>query len=413
MNSLFRAEALAQQQQRLQGEVNLTRPPTLVWLAWLIGGIALISLFFLLSGNYQRKQTAFGLLQPELGVVRLHTTTAGVVSAVLVKEGEQVIAGQPLIQLSSRLYAQGQPELNATLLQERQSMLDALLAQKQQNEQKHQLQRVETEQKINSLELQLVELKQQISTFSQRLKLNQQQVEQLQKLNGTGYISELELNRQRDLMLSLQQQDKVLTGQQLALSEQLSQQKSVLQQLPLQYQQELTQLEQQISEHKNQLARLQHEQSNLITAPVAGVVSALQVKPGQQLNQGVFALSLLPEHNQLEAVLYLPTRAIAFVEAGQQARIRYHAFPYQRFGVHQAQIIEVSSTVLLPNEVTNLTLTEPSYRLRLKLSAQQISAYDRELPLKAGMTLEADIITEQRSLLQWLFDPIYSIQGRL
>ncbi|MBU2178606.1 MAG: biotin/lipoyl-binding protein, partial [Gammaproteobacteria bacterium] len=169
MNSLFRAEAVAQQQQRLQGEVNLTRPPTLVWLAWLIGGIALISLFFLLSGNYQRKQTAFGLLQPELGVVRLHTTTAGVVSAVLVKEGEQVIAGQPLIQLSSRLYAQGQPELNATLLQERQSMLDALLAQKQQNEQKHQLQRVETEQKINSLELQLVELKQQISTFSQRL----------------------------------------------------------------------------------------------------------------------------------------------------------------------------------------------------------------------------------------------------
>lgn len=413
MNSLFRPEALAQQQRRLQGEVSLTRPPALVWLTWLITAIALISMIFLLIGNYQRKQTAVGLLQPELGVVRLQSTAAGVVSSVLVKEGETVVQGQPLLQLSSRLYAQGQPELNATLLQERQQMLDALLVQKQQNQQKHQLQLAETQQKISSLELQLIELKQQISTFSERLKLNQQQVTQLQKLNGTGYISEIELNRQRDLMLSLQQQDKVLTGQQLALSEQLSQQQNLLQQLPLQFQQELTQLEQQISEHKNQLARLQHEQSSLITAPVAGVVSAVLVKTGQQLEQGVTALSLLPADNQLEAVLYLPTRAIAFVERGQQARIRYHAFPYQRFGVHQAEIIEVSSTVLLPNEVSDVTLTEPSYRLRLKLSAQQISAYNRELPLKAGMSLEADIVTEQRSLWQWLFDPIYSIQGRL
>jgi len=413
MNSFFRPEAVARQQQRLQGEVSLTRPPALVWLAWLIGAIALISLIFLLSGNYQRKQTAVGLLQPEQGVVRLHTNSAGVVSKVLVKEGEPVVSGQPLLQLSSSLYAEGQPELTGTLLQERQAMLDASLAQKQQSQQKHQLQLAETRQKISSFELQLVELNQQISTFRERLKLNQQQVLQLQKLNGTGYISEIELNRQRDLVLSLQQQDKVLTGQQLALSEQLAQQQNLLQQLPLQYQQELTQLEQQISEHKNQLARLQHEHSSIIAAPVDGVISTLLVKTGQQLAPGALAVSLLPVDHQLEAVLYLPTRAIAFIEVGQLARIRYHAFPYQRFGVHQAKIIEISSTVLLPHEVQEVLLTEPSYRLRLQLSAQQISAYNRELPLKAGMSLEADIVTEQRSLWQWLFDPIYSIQGRL
>lgn len=413
MNSLFRPEAVARQQQRLQGEVSLTRPPALVLLAWLVGAITLISLIFLISGNYQRKQTAVGLLQPEQGVVRLHTNGAGVVSKLLVKEGEQVVPGQPLLQLSSRLYAEGQPELTTTLLQERQLMLEALLTQKRQNQQKHQLKLAEAKQKISSLELQLVELNQQISTFGERLKLNQRQVQQLQKLNGTGYISEIELNRQRDLVLSLQQQDKVLTGQQLALTEQLSQQQSLLQQLPLQYQQELTQLEQQISEHKNQLARLQHEQSSVITAPVAGVISTLLVKTGQQLEQGVPALSLLPADHQLEAVLYLPTRAIAFIEVGQQARIRYHAFPYQRFGVHQAKIIEISNTVLLPSEIKDVTLAEPSYRLRLQLSDQQISAYNRKLPLKAGMSLDADIVTEQRSLMQWLFDPIYSIQGRL
>ena len=74
---------------------------------------------------------------------------------------------------------------------------------------------------------------------------------------------------------------------------------------------------------------------------------------------------------------------------------------------------EVSHTVLLPEEVTEMTLEEPSYRVRVRLSSQQIYAYNRELPLRAGMTLDADVITEQRSLLQWLFDPIYSIKGQL
>ena len=321
--------------------------------------------------------------------------------------------GQPLLQVGSQLFSQGQPELNMTLVQERIDMLAALQLQKKQNEQKNKLQLEETEQRINSLQKQLYELQAQMQTFGKRLELNQRQVTQIQKLNGSGYISGLELNRQRDLLLSLQQQDKALKGQFLALTEQLSQQQSFLKQLPLQYQQESIQLDQQISEHKNRLATLQHEQSSMIVAPVDGVVSALQVKTGQQLYLNSVALNLLPAKAELEAVLYLPTRSIAFVEEGQWARVRYHAFPYQRFGTHQAQIVEVSNIVLLPGEVADMALTEPSYRLRLKLSSQQINAYNRVLSLKAGMTLEADIVTEQRNLLQWLFDPIYSIKGRL
>lgn len=151
----------------------------------------------------------------------------------------------------------------------------------------------------------------------------------------------------------------------------------------------------------------------MIRAPKAGTVSGILPRPGHFMNAGNSVLSLLPAGAELEAIVYVPTSAIAFIEPGQDVRLRFHAFPYERFGVHQGQVREVSHTVLLPEEVPEMTLQEPSYRVRVQLSAQQIQAYNRDLPLRAGMTLDGDIITERRSLLQWLFDPIYSLKGQL
>ena len=68
--------------------------------------------------------------------------------------------------------------------------------------------------------------------------------------------------------------------------------------------------------------------------------------------------------------------------------------------------------MLLPSEVAEVALQQPSYRLKVRLSGQSIQAYQRELPLKAGMTLQADLITEQRNLWQWLFDPILALRGQ-
>jgi len=55
----------------------------------------------------------------------------------------------------------------------------------------------------------------------------------------------------------------------------------------------------------------------------------------------------------------------------------------------------------------------PSYRVVVALNNQMIQAYGRNIPLRSGMKLDADIVIEQRSLLRWLFDPVFSIQGQL
>ena len=42
-----------------------------------------------------------------------------------------------------------------------------------------------------------------------------------------------------------------------------------------------------------------------------------------------------------------------------------------------------------------------------------VTAYGTELPLQAGMVLDADIALDQRRIFEWVFDPLYSITGRL
>ncbi|MCC5827228.1 HlyD family efflux transporter periplasmic adaptor subunit [Alkalimonas sp.] len=413
MKSLFREQVLAQQSQRMQGEVSLVQVPAFAWLTGLIAFIVVCSLIFLLSGSYSRKTVVFGVLQPQQGVIRVQTSQPGTVQQLLVQEGERVEAGQPLLELTMQHFSSEHSELNASLQQELAAILANLEQQKQQEIDRQRIRLQEVAERIASAQQQLNQIEQQQRTFQQRLELNQHLVEQISQLSGTGFISNLELSRQQDTLLSLQQQEQVLQGQQLTLQEQLKQQQSLQQQLPLDHQATLGQLDNQISELRNQRTRLQHEQRSVITAPKAGVVSGILPRQGHFMSAGSIVLSILPQGAELEAIVYVPTRAISFIDTGQEVRLRFHAFPYERFGVQQGQVHEISQTVLLPDEVTDMQLTEPSYRVRVRLSEQQILAYNRELPLRAGMTLDGDIITERRSLLQWLFDPIYSLKGQL
>lgn len=413
MKSLFRDQVMVQQASRIQGEVSLVQVPSFVWITSLIGFILICSLIFLFNASYSRKTVVFGVLQPDYGVIRVQASLPGTVKQVLVQEGELVSEGQPLLKLSMQHFSSDSSELNASLQQEVVSILENLQQQKEQEAEKYNIRQTEVTNRISNGQKQLDQVKQQQVILAQRLELNQHLVEQLSKLSGTGYISSLDLTRQRDSLLSLQQQAQILAGQQLALEEQLHQQKSLFQQLPLDQKAIQTQLDNQLSELRNQLTRLIHEQSSTLTAPRAGTISGILPKAGHFMSEGSTALSLIPTGAELEAVMYVPTRAIAFIEHGQKVHLRFHAFPYERYGVHQGYVQEVSNTVFLPEEVTDMTFQEPSYRIRIKLASQEIHAYNRKLPLKAGMKLDADIITEQRSLIKWLFDPVYSIKGQL
>jgi membrane fusion protein len=91
------------------------------------------------------------------------------------------------------------------------------------------------------------------------------------------------------------------------------------------------------------------------------------------------------------------------------------AFPHQRFGTVPAQVRSVSSTVLGQSEISipGLSIQEPMFRVRASLSREVMHAYGDEIPMQPGMLVSAEIVFDRRSLLRWLFDPIYAVGQRI
>ena len=56
---------------------------------------------------------------------------------------------------------------------------------------------------------------------------------------------------------------------------------------------------------------------------------------------------------------------------------------------------------------------EPLYRITVALDQQAVSAYGQTQPLVAGMQLEADVLLDRRRLIEWLFEPVLGIAGRV
>jgi membrane fusion protein len=95
-------------------------------------------------------------------------------------------------------------------------------------------------------------------------------------------------------------------------------------------------------------------------------------------------------------------------------RLMIDAFPYQRFGAYGGTVDVVSQAVLAPNEVFgHVPVKEPSYRVTVRLDRQTIDAFGRQVPLQPDMTVQADIVLEERSLVAWLLEPILSVRGRM
>src|SRR5690606_20462023 len=101
------------------------------------------------------------------------------------------------------------------------------------------------------------------------------------------------------------------------------------------------------------------------------------------------------------------------IAPGDGVLLRYQAFPYQKFGHHQGKVARISRSALnlveLGAPVGNAQAGEPYYRVIVTLTRQTVMALGDDEQLKPGMLLDADILGECRKLIEWVFEPLYSL----
>jgi membrane fusion protein len=155
------------------------------------------------------------------------------------------------------------------------------------------------------------------------------------------------------------------------------------------------------------LAEAEAQQSVVVRAPIAGRVATLLAHAGMSASPERPLLAIIPIASELQAELLLPTHAAGFISEGQEVRLRYDAFPYQKFGLYRGRIMSVSRTVLNPeDQVGPVRLQVPAYRVVASLESQTVMAYGHEVLLQPGLTLRADVLRDRRRIIEWIFDPM-------
>lgn len=414
---LFRQQAVQHQRRELHGDVLLSASvPSLL----ISGGLVLWCIamaVWLGNSHYTRKETVLGWLEPPQGVLRVYANHGGIIHELFVTEGELVEADQPLAIIhGNNLLATGEG-LESQLLQELTHQQELLREQKARNENRYTQRYNDSKQRINRIEQELQLLEQQTKTLEARKVLHDKQLQRHQQLLSSGHVSATDWENSQAQALALQAEQQALSRQSLQQQRLLDEARSDLQQLPQNHADQQTLLATEISERSQQMAQWQSQQAYVIKAARKGIVSNLRARVGQQVTstQQTPLLTLQSEHRALNVQLLVPARAVGFVQPGQRLNIRYDAFPFQKFGIYGGTVTHLSDAVLLPGELQQVPIAvqEPMYLINAELDSDKVQAFGREFSLKSGMTVSADLRLEERSLIRWLLEPLYSLRGRL
>jgi membrane fusion protein len=412
--ALFRQEALDFHREKLLGDVVLIRPLSVTLLTGAAVCIALTVVGFACWGEYTRKAHVTGYLEPNKGLIKVYAPQAGTLIEKHVREGQAVHQGDVLFVVSSERSSRETPEAQATamaqLRRRRESLQDELAKQGHIDR----LQVATVQDRVRSMDAELVHLTAELQLQEQRVASAADTVQRYRLLVAKSLASEMQAQQKREELLDQQSKLHSLERSRLALEGDLQALRRELASSDLKAKNQRAAIARQISTLDQELTEYESRRQVVIVAPSAGVVTTILGVQGQNITTTTPLLSIVPTEAVLEARLLVPSRAMGFIAPRQTVAIRYQAFPYQRFGSAKGHITEIAKTLITPNEVAlPVPLQEPVYRVTVALDAQTVKAYGAEMPLQAGMVLDADIWLDQRRLLAWVFDPLYSITGRL
>jgi membrane fusion protein len=414
MSLLFRREALAAHANTLYGETSIAQGPRIGWLV-AAAVLAVASLMaFVSMGEYTRKEHVVGYLAPTSGLIKVYTPQAGTVVERRVTEGQAVKRGDLLLVISSDRSSAGTRDAQAAVLAQLTERRDSLRREQGKQQEIDSLSAAAVVRRIQGLDNEIAQARAQLGLQHSRVASAELTIKRYDGLVGAHFMSEAALQQKQEELLDQRGQLAILERSIAALGRDLDAARSELAASSLKRANTSAQIGRQVSEIDQQLTETDSKRTVALTAVADGVVTTILAEVGQAANPNSPLLSILPAGASLEAQLLVPTRAAGFIKPGQRVALRYQAFPYQRFGHHDGEVVRVGRSVIQPNEANlPLTLTEPVYQVSVKLPAQGVMAYGQTMNLQSGMGLDADVWIDRRRIIDWLLDPVLSVTGRV
>ncbi len=414
MRKLFRQEAIDAQREKLLGEVSIARPVPL-WVFTLLAVIAAVALLvFAFWGEYTRRERVEGFLALDAGVARLLAPAAGSLAEVMVHEGEEVAAGSPVARLSLEQTTAAGLSPNEVVQREMNKRLGALESEREQTRLLAAQQGEQLRQRVADLQKEIVQADAEIRLQQSRVGSASEELARTEKLVNEKFFSDTAAAAKRNDLLDQQVRLETARRGHAALERELRAAQAEMPSVGIKMRTQQDQIARQQSELQQSLAQEEARREVIIRAPIAGTVTNIAVARGDSVAADAPLATVLPRGSGLRAQLLVPTRAIGFVQPGNEVILRYEAFPFQRFGQYRGVVDTVSRTVWSPGEkIGSMAVREPVYRIDVKLDRQSVSVAGQDIPLRPGMMVGADILLERRTVFEWVFEPVLELRARL
>lgn len=402
-----------------------------------------VLLVWSIVGRLDIVAVAPGKLVPQSFLKIVQPAESGIVRDILVREGETVAAGQTLMRMDTRIAAAdgrtverevalkalqlrridaelyGRPmqrtvsadpllfaEVEAQFLARRRAHTDTLATEQAQ------LRKARQDLKV----AQEVEAK-----LRKTVPIYREQAEGWDKLAREGFAGKLlAMERQRQYVESeqdLKAQGHAVAGLQAALEQSEKRLAQIESGYFQQLQAERIDIAAQYHKLQQELDKQQHRSGLLeLKAPQAGVVKDLATHtPGTVVSPGTVMMTLVPRDEPVQAEVWISNADAGFVEAAQKAMIKIDAYPFQKYGLVEGRVRQVSADSSAAGNAGGAPVkSEPMspplfYRVLVALDRDHVARDGARFALLPGMQVNAEIHLGTRSVLEYLLSPIQKV----
>ena len=370
----------------------------LIWLCSILFGGTLIWAF---TAKIDQTVTARGRLEPSGSVREVDSPSAGVVSKVYIKDGEEVIQGQPLFDVEAKGLASRRQALEATIalfeLQARtlKSILssggapsrfeplppiptveDPLLYE----------QLITARQQSQQFRSQLEQLASRLESRRETLSLREQIASDLKSLYENGGMSRnqylIQLNQVQETRAEVanleEERSRVIGG----------------------VANRLNQIDRRMIQIRAELVGLMETISyRTVRAPIDGRVFDAKISSQMVVNADQSVLKLVPA-NRLQANLSISDGDIGFVKIGMPVNVSVDSFPSGEFGYINGTLTAIGSDALPPDR----QFQQYRFPATVSLEQQSVESGDQKLNLQSGMGVSANIKLRSRPVITIVSD---------
>ncbi len=416
----------------------LDRFPVPTWrpLAWFVVAIMLACFTWAAKANLEEIVTANGVVVPQSQVKVVQHLEGGIITAIHVREGDQVEAGQPLLQLDLGSGGTNAEELQVRLdalalkrarLKAQRDGTDFSLPSPESARQPHiaaaesatydsQRQQFDSELKvirkqISQQEFEVAAIFERRQSVQRRLELAREQLGMIKQLYDSEIMPRMKL-------LDLEREVELINGELLRLEVEYNQAGEALLEAQEREQQqiaafrsqaasELNQVELELSRNREILteANAQKERSEIVS-PINGVVKRSRfntiggiVKPGDSI------MEIVPSEDVLVVEARLSPIDVGHVAEGQPALVKVSTFDYLRYGGLQGTVAQVSADSSADQS------GQQYFKVIVQTSSNRLGNGAGDHEITPGMEAMVDVKIGTRSVLSYLIKPVLKLKN--